>query len=682
MKNAKNRSAWLWRLLGLYIVFAFVRCTLAILMRDGPTVMLDESIYPNIARSLRDNLSLLYRDQPIAYPYILYPVALIPVYLFKLPFDIFRGIQIWDTAIILTSVFPVFLLAEALTEDEGKSFLAALFTALMPDMLMGGFLMAECIVWPLTMWAFYFASLSFLKPQKAKYPYLCALFTGLLFFVKPGSIAPGALMLACFLFDRIRKKDKRAALNAAFAIALAGMIVISVFALYRFGFGYSLSDGTYYSSHIQLPEWNEILKFLASTILTVFLFTFACGGAVALVPLFGIREYDDKRRTLAKAVYIALAITVIGVAAFIETPEWHENYNKVKIHLRYCAVFAPLIVTLYLSAEKTNTKWVAISLIILAIFGIYPGCRVGSLKGFSTVVDSLMLSAFYDNNIFMNSALIGGVLTAAAVLFFAWIILRIHKNGWNGEARKVTCGFFAFFLLYNNACGYFAAHTPIDGTVASDAMEINELVEEKDGNALAVSALGTYDIESVWLETRVRKPLQFVTLENLTESIYPRDGVYKPFVPIDQYPNIESHATKDTDTLIFGDGLSAFVEFADGVAVHQTAGGHYVWLELPENKRWADTIFYGLEKDVLKEGYDGVRIVIWNGNRYEGGTLNLRFTAKATEKNATLNISCGGAQTDIPLGDQPQTFEMTLPAAQPFFTASGGDVTILDYSTK
>ena len=189
----------------LYAVSFLIHSVLNILMKETQTVIIDEGLYTNIARSLAWKGELAFRAQPVNYPYLLYPMLLVPLYRIQrlLGWDVFRMIQVFNTLLITSSVIPAALFAFDFTKDRKKTYLAALITALMPDMLMGAYTMTECLVWPLALWMVFFAYRFFLS-RKLTYGLLTALFTGLMYAAKPGAIAVGAALLVFFCVTSLR----------------------------------------------------------------------------------------------------------------------------------------------------------------------------------------------------------------------------------------------------------------------------------------------------------------------------------------------------------------------------------------------------------------------------------------------------------------------------------------------
>ena len=96
-------------------------------------------------------------------------------------------------------------------------------------------------------------------------------------------------------------------------------------------------------------------------------------------------------------------------------------------------------------------------------------------------------------------------------------------------------------MLFNSISAYFAGNIPATAGIMQDAREANHWLEEQEGEILGVTQKYYNNIKTYWEESQFRKPMQQVTIENLIVSLNMTDGVYKPFVPVDQAPNRGNH---------------------------------------------------------------------------------------------------------------------------------------------
>ena len=263
----QNQARWI---LLLFLVSFFVHAVLNIVVKEAPTVVIDEGLYTNIARSIAWDGELAFRGQPVEYPYLLYPFLLVPVYWLAgiLDTDVFRLIQVWNTLLMCSTVIPAFLFAKAFSKDRKAAFLTAVLVSIMPDLVMGGYSMAECVIWPLSFWMILFCY-RFYRDQQLRDGMLTALFTGLLFFTKPGAIAVGAVMLVFHLILSLKNNRKELS-RSLFPCLLLLAEIATVYGLYVLLLHRSTSLLGLYTK--QTSEWgpNDTLIAVEGFFLTAF----------------------------------------------------------------------------------------------------------------------------------------------------------------------------------------------------------------------------------------------------------------------------------------------------------------------------------------------------------------------------------------------------------------------------
>jgi len=658
----------------LFIGTFILRTLLAFLFREAPIVVIDESLYTNIARSLLWEGKLAYRGQPIDYPYLLYPLLLMPVYGLQslLGLDVYRMVQVFGTLLICSSVFPVFLFARDFAKDESKALLAAGMAALMPDMLMGAYEMTECVIWPLALWMTFFAYRLY-AGRGVRYGYLTAAFAGLMFFAKPGAIAMGAALLAVHIVI-VALGNRKELLHAILPVVLLAGMLLLMFALYKALYPADSSLIGLYDKQTSNWRASDVLVAIEATFMMVFLFAFSCGGIFALVPFAFLKDYEERDRRFIFAYSCGLLAAIIGTAVFVVPYMWDSSLGTLPLHLRYCAMFVPAYFVFAIRAKRAKgkvQKSLYIALIVFIALCIFPGARVGFPKDDGSSIDSVMLSAFYTTPR-LDGGLGGTLLT---IFVIVWIVCVIYALtiGWNQRVIRMCASFFAVFLLYNNVCAYLHTNVPIDSTIGDDAREINAILEEKSP-CLGVTQRMYNDIYSYWLESRLNRPMQQVTIDQMCASMASTGGVYEPFIPIDQSPNVGNGLTPDTETLILGKTIAEHLEVSDSVETYTTTNGHFTAAYITKGERWVDSMMYGMSEDILKAGVEG-QIQFYDGRRNIDGHAVLHITAYGS---GTLNV--GGVS--IPLSEEETTYDVTVPFGNGLISVtSDEDVVITRYSS-
>lgn len=671
-------------LFAFYVISIVIRFLLSLVFRHVPTIFIDESLYTNIAKSLAAGNGITYRLQPVAYPYIFYPVLLAPLYWFPLPFDLYRVIQFYNAVLICSSVFPVYLFAKDFTGgDIKKALISSVFTLVLPDMMMSSFLMAESAIWPLSLWLIFFAYRLFITDNKhIPYGFATGLFTALLFWTKPGSLIAGFILLisAFFFKDEYRKSRRQAAF---IGLGICVFCVLCFYGLYTIIFGYKFSILGLYEKQISKISAVLFAAVIEFTVLQVFLFSVACGGIFFLFPYICYKTYNKSQKSFLIAFTAALAILAIGTAAFVDTHLWDGSFTTPRLHLRYMAPYIPIMVVFSLGSswpdDKVCNKQLIYALAAISVLMIFPGVSVGFSSGRSTIIDSVALSAWLkDFNIPSFSGILISIFT---VLFFVFIIVQLvwHKKFFS--IRNQSLIFFFIFLFCNNIFAYISSNYEQDDSIfTSDAVQMNTVVEALPVEALMVTHQRYGESFSFLLEPHLRKPMQQVSVDTFLESLAESDGVYTPFIPGDQSPNIGNHITPDTDTFLFGLDAASLLEFSEDVVIQKSEQDYFTLVKVPDGSRIVDTMIIGLDVDTLHEEQQA-KLWIFDENRYQKEKLVVHLAAYASSGSAELIIENAGTLQTFSLTEKPKTCLISLKPGDTFLTSTGSDVIFLSYST-
>ena len=183
------------------------------------------------------------------------------------------------------------------------------------------------------------------------------------------------------------------------------------------------------------------------------------------------------------------------------------------------------------------------------------------------------------------------------------------------------------------------------------------------------------DNYTYYLESRLNEPMQQVTTDQIFLEMDQSKGVYSPFVPVDQSPNINNHETPDTDTFVLGMTIAEHLELSDSVTAQQTKNGLFTIVQIQPGERWVDTMMYGLDNNALYEDEVGY-IDIFDDSRNIDGSLIITITAQG---DGVLNI--GGNK--LTMESTEKTYEVTVPfSSSVTIKAEKGTVEILRYTTQ
>ena len=680
-KNNQFSHPWV-PLLCMFLLNIIVRFLLALLFRHGPTIKIDESLYINIAKSLAAGEGIAYRSQPVPYMYIFYPLLLVPLYLFPLPFDLYRVIQLYNTVLISTSIFPVYLFSKEFTGSYRKAILASAFTLLMPDMQMAGFLMSECVVWPLSLWLVYFACRLFLSEKKCFFNAIAVgLFSALLFWTKPGTITMGFLLLlsALFLGETSQFQKRRSAAFVGLLVCF-GMIFFFYY-LYVFVFDYELSLLGLYTKQITAISVKWYAAVTEFSFLQLLLFAIACCGTFFLLPIVYFREFEETKKFFLSSFFLGLLVTAVGTAAFVDMFMWNGSFTNPRLHLRYMAMYIPVMLVFSLGippcVEAKRKRLFLISHVVMACFVVFPGATVGFVDGVSTYMDSMALSAYQSEFI---PSFYGIFLSVGIVLFLLWICLHVLRGN-TTALKKQSLIFFALVLLYNNICCYVACDSHKDkNSYGSDAMQMNTLLEAIPEDVLIITPQHYDETVSYCLESRLRKPYQQVTIDAFISALCETNGVYYPFITADQAPNVGNHSTPKTDRFLLGLGVANLMELNNSVTVQKSMQEWFTLVQVPESCRIAETMLFGIDLDHLHEDQQA-QLFVFDASRYRNGKLTLHLYASAENGSADLEILNAGKTQTINLSEKSRICLIPLREGDTILTARNGDVVISSYWT-
>ena len=661
----------------LFLASFLIHTILNIWVNQGPTVVIDEGLYTNIARSLAWDGELAFRGQPVSYPYLLYPFLLVPIYWLNrvLGGDIYRFVQVFNTLLITSSVFPAYYFSKDYTKDEKKAFIVALIVTLMPDMIMGGYEMTECLLWPLALWMMFF-SYRYYNGTTLKDGLLTALFAGLMFAAKPGAVAMGAVLLFLYLLKTI--KTKKACLQAFLPILLLLAVIGTVYVIYLFFSVNSSILGLYVK---QTSEWTskDILVSIEACFLLMFLFLFSCGGIFGVYPFSHLKENDDIKRNYILSVVLGILTVIIGTAIFVVPYKWDGSLGYLPLHLRYCSMFIPAMIVFSIDQDtdfkKKSNKAFIISLVLVIILSIFPGARAGFVKGHTGTIDNVTLSAFVQTQN-LNGNVTGWILTlfvVISVLLYISLYIEKKNRNKNGILYRFSIAYLVIFTLFNSVCAHVSANVYIDPTIGADVNQLNHMIGNK--RCLGITQRYYDDIYSYWLDGRLNVPMQQVTIDQMFLEAEKTNGLYHPFVPIEQAPNINNHETPDTNTFVLGMTIAEHLELSDTTTAIKTDHGHFSIVDIKPETRWVDTMMYGLDDNHLYAGKTGY-IHVFSDDRNIDGNIYLSVTASG---NGTFKIN----QHSIKMSSQPKTYEITIPYSSIItLLANEGTISIESYSTR
>ena len=561
MQKAKHQGkikTFLWLLL-IYTSSVVIRYLLAYVTRDFPTVYIDEYLYYSLGRSIATKGSLLFFGQPATYNYIIYPLIISPVYLlFGQGTNYFRAIQLWNCILMSLSVFPIFGLCNAMTQQKKKAlWLTGLFM-LLPCFILGEYIFSETIIYPLFLSLMY-CIYRYLKEEKIKYSVWIGILGALLYCTKPGAVMPALLALLFFGGKAIKRKSAREGIQALAGLGCMAVLFIAVKLIAEKALGYNGSLLSIYDD--QSPFAGSINNDYFFSTIGKYPYYFVLAGGILpfLVTVWYFPEYEKKDKQFYLLTIICSLLTLAGTPWVVNRTEYMGyiilRYAELYLPVLYIFIFLPDKEHQKISAKSSGTMEV-LAVIILAYTIV---CTIvwGSTTGISFARDIhylISLSVLLFDNVTGIANIIILLLSAAALYL---LFRKTEKN----VLVRICCVFLAVFAVLNNIEAYLAAGGNTSKKRDEGSVEVNRIVEDKEYVHIYAAKQSDYG-----LDIRTRHNVCWATENDLLYNLMSNHGCYVPFVPSSTRGMTAAYQTPDTDTLIFDENVYQRMKFSDGVS--------------------------------------------------------------------------------------------------------------------
>ncbi len=306
-----------------------------------------------------------------------------------------------NSLLLMSSVFPVWLIGGELGLRKGFRWLAAAMACLLPETLMTATFMAENLYWPLVFWCVW---LWLLNERLGCWPLAVAggLAGCFAYLVKEAFLAVAAVFIILDLARLARdwKRNHRLDRGQLLRLLLYIVTLFGLIAALRWGVfasvDYSYGDQIAASA---LTDWPRA-GYLATTVLYYAAATLCAVMVLPVTLTLALRgEMDAKARRFTALVWLYLVITIIFIAYTVCLP-YDFGGEIPRFHLRY---YAPGLVMLFMAmllgiqeapAEAfTGKKLLKLALLSLGAIALIALCFRGNRYG--SVVDQFSLS-WYD----------------------------------------------------------------------------------------------------------------------------------------------------------------------------------------------------------------------------------------------------------------------------------------------
>ena len=327
-------------LAGIVAASAAVRAVVA-LVRPAPTLLPDEYIYAELARSLADTGRPLVRGASAHFPALLQPLLTAPAWLVDDVGVSFRLVALLGAVVMSLAAVPVYLLARRLGVASGPALACAALALAVPDTVYASYVVAEPFAYPLALAAFTAGVAALARPDR-RLQVAFLLLAGLSVFARAQfAVLPLCYAAAVVALGLREGALRRALREQALALAPLAIVVVAVLAAGpRRALGYYEGVLDFDVLSPDLARWTG---------LDAMVLAYAVGWTLVPGALLGIWLALRRPRTRAELAFGVLIVPVV-LALLLEAAVYALGGDRVQErYFFYAAPLAAVAFALYAS---------------------------------------------------------------------------------------------------------------------------------------------------------------------------------------------------------------------------------------------------------------------------------------------------------------------------------------------
>ncbi len=607
-------------------------------------MMLDEALYFSVSSSLFGTGEVLLRGQPVVYEYILYPLLLAPLHLLPASFNIFRAIQLFNALLLSSAAIPAYLIGEKITGSRLKGLFTGFFVLCMPDMLMVQHIMAESVVYPLTLWLFY-CFLRALEDGGLKSAAACGALAFLLHAAKPGPVIIGAVIAAVLLVLAAARRSR----GRLWQFLCGAGVFLALFAAYKLflhgALGMDALAAGYYSGQLPPLTWGNIANAMNGLLVYALYVPAAFMVLPLLWPLAAQKRLQGEKRVWFLGVMASLVLFIIAIVWAVYIGEMTADPFVTRIHTRYLAMYLPVLLSLCLADDMPRVKvkpWLVACFTGLAAGWLLLAGRA-SVSGVVFSVDAHLLAAF----------LIEAPLNGRVWMPMVWMVATSYflcRMAAKKPGKKGMAAFFALLMLVmlaSNAAAYRLDSHNRDALIAQDARQARALA---GGDALYLTGSGQQFWEvSMAIDMAYRGTAPIATLEDAIAGTG-MCGVLHRFTPQKHEQALSAPLVEPAPAIIVKDELLNQIVTDPAAMVEYTTNGTYAVITPAPGRGWLHSALHGF---IAGRVQNESRFTLYDAGALSCEKVRLQLYAKADAGTATLVLACGAQAEEIPLTGTP-----------------------------
>lgn len=316
----------------------------------------DEELYISMARTFFFDGNFAKNYEVLNYNCIIYSMVIAIAYFFYSAENILFIMRIIGVLLMISSVFPIYLLSKEILKSKYKALMIAAFSLLIPEFSLSFYLIQEVMCYPVFLWIAYLVYLKFTREKTKIIDGLLILLLALIFFIKSYAIVFAAAYFGALCLIELKnknyKKIGKIVLQGIICLGLiiAGMILLKVIN----------GDGVnHYSGQIAgiFPlTMKKILAFIYGIFFYGLFFTFCIGFLPVFTAIFERKKYEEHDRSFILFLLLGTLFTILEVSAVVFIPEEAGKIYPFKFCYRYLAPLAIPYILMFLKCKKEDIK--------------------------------------------------------------------------------------------------------------------------------------------------------------------------------------------------------------------------------------------------------------------------------------------------------------------------------------
>jgi len=316
----------------------------------------DEELYISMAKTFFFDGKFAKNYEVLNYNCVIYSMIISLAYFFYSAKNILFIMRIIGILLMISSVFPIYLLSKEILKSKYKALLISAFSLLIPEFSLSFYLIQEVLCYPIFLWIAYLAYLKFTREKTKLIDILLILLLALIFFVKSYAIVFAAAYFGALCLIELKNKNYK---------RLGGTILQGVICLALIVFGIVLlkvinGDGVnHYSGQIAgiFPlTMEKIIAFIYGIFFYGIFFTFCIGFLPMFTAIFGMKKYEEHDRKFILFLLLSTLFTILEVSAVVFIPEEAGKLYPFKFCFRYLAPLTAPYILMFLKCKKEDIK--------------------------------------------------------------------------------------------------------------------------------------------------------------------------------------------------------------------------------------------------------------------------------------------------------------------------------------